>query len=239
MTDAKKDNMMQKILSAPGVPGPMQLSPKSHGRQHGGGYDQHGVPSGGGYDHWPQPGPPDVARGYNQMAIQLPSPDRRQEYAGPDQMAMYAPPPAGAQDYETRRQLEMMREDILALEEQVLQAVEAEEAELPPPPPLIQKGHSGLKALNQAAHFDEIVQRIKGSAVGAEPDSGGTPCNSVDDPSVPFIMPSRNSMKIRQQLELLQKETQELKEAAVVEVGGQSAGRRHAEMKTNIKKSRV
>jgi len=210
MTDERKDAMMQQILQAPGG---MPLSPTK--RQEPGGYAPHG---GGGRD--------DFA-----LAVQVPYPE-----AG--QMEMYAAPPAGAQDFETRRQLEILRGEMLRLEEQVLQAVEAEEQELPPPPPLVEKHRAGLRSLNRAAEYEDIYRRIKSSVVGCEADSGGTPCNSVDDPSVPLMMPPRGGMKIRQQIEALQKETQELKEAAVQEIGGEAAARRMREMQSTVDNNR-
>jgi len=127
----------------------------------------------------------------------------------------------------------------LRLEEAVLQAVEAEEAELPPPPPLIQKHPAGIASLNKAAAYEDMVYRIKSSVVGAEPDSGGTPCNSVDDPNIPLIMPPRGGMNVRKQLEALMKETQELKEATVQEVGGEAAARRMQQMQASVKNSRA
>merc|ERR1719316_765329 len=117
------------------------------------------------------------------------------------QAVSFQPPPAGAQDFETRRQLEIMRQDIMRLEGQVLAAVEAEENELPPPPPLMEKHPAGLKALQQAADYDDMVYRIKTREVGAEGDSGGTLCNSVHDPNMKLIMPPKGGMNVRQQIE--------------------------------------
>jgi hypothetical protein len=155
------------------------------------------------------------------------------------QLDGYAPPPAGAQDYETRRQLEILRNEIARLEDQVMQAVEAEEEELPPPPPLVQKNPAGLSSFNRAAAYADIVNRIKISDVGFEPDSGGTPCNSVDDPHIPLIMPPKGGLRIRQQIEHLQKEFQELKEATVEEIGGEAAARRMREVQDSVKKARA
>lgn len=224
MTDSRKDDMMQEILR---VPGGMQLSPKR------GGFDQRqGYAPGMGGD-------PYSAAGLG-LALQLPSPGRPEPQAWPQdrqQLEAY-PPPAGAQDFETRRQLEILRGDIMRLEEQVMVAVEAEESELPPPPPLVQKHAGGLACMNRASAYEDIVRRIKISEVGCEGDSGGTSCNSIDDPSVPLMMPPKGGMKIRQQLEALQRECQELKETAVQEVGGESAARRMREMQESVKKTK-
>jgi hypothetical protein len=222
MNDHRKDALMEDILSRPGF-GP--LSPQ---RQQ---FASQGPPSGA----MAMLGPPSPGPG---LAMHMPSQQPPQAIPQQQQLEVY-PPPAGAQDYETRRQLEMMRADILRLEEQVLQAVEAEEGDLPPPPPLIQKNPSGIQAFNKAVAYEEIVDRIQRSVVGAEPDVGGTPCNSVDDPNVPMMMPPKGGMKIRQQIEALQKECQELREATVQEVGGEAAARRMREMQQSVKATRA
>jgi len=132
-----------------------------------------------------------------------------------------------------------LRNEIARLEEQVMQAVEAEEDELPPPPPLIQKNPAGLSSYNRAMAYDDIVTRIKISDVGFEPDSGGTPCNSVDDPHIPLMMPPKGGLRIRHQIEHLQKEYQELKEGVIEEIGGEAAARRMREVQDSVKKSRA
>jgi len=147
------------------------------------------------------------------------------------------PPPEGAQDFETRRQLEIMRQDILRLEEQVLLAVEAEEAELPPPPPLMHMQPAGITAMTKAAYYEDVVQQIKEAHIGAEGDSGGTMCGSVDDPSIPLIMPPRGGMKVRAQIEALQRDAEQLKEITVHEFGGPAARQRMADMQKEMKKA--
>jgi len=241
MTVARKDEVLRKVLVARGTNG-MPLSPTRRGD---GGYDAYGQPGA-------QQDPQSPGMG---GALVLPTTrDRREQQMDQQiqqQMADFggvlAPPPAGSQDFETRRQLEIMRQDIMRLEGQVLLAVEAEEAELPPPPPLMKKPPAMFKAMQKAADFEEIAYRIQTSVVGQEPDSGGTPCNSVDDPSIPLIMPTRGGLKIANQLPAgglkianqlvaLQKETNELKEAAVYEFGGPAARARMEEIQKEMKK---
>jgi len=226
MTGAMRDNAMRDALEARGFAG----QPLSPSRQAAGGYDSYAPPGAGGFD----------SSGMG-LALQMPTQMSQQQMApqqmGQQQIVDFAPPPAGAQDFETRRQLEIMRQDILRLEEQVLLAVEAEEAELPPPPPLVQKHPSGMKSLQAACDYEDMVYRIQTSACGSEGDCGGTLCNSIDDPNMPLIMPPKGGMNVRKQIEALQKEAQELKEATVHEFGGPAARARMADMQRDMKKS--
>jgi hypothetical protein len=221
MTDFRKDNMMQQILSAPGNQG-RPLSPNRHPQLM---FPQQANSS-------MAPGAEPLSPGLG-LSLQLPDPHRNAPPAEPwqDEYAKDSvyPPPVGAQDFETRRQLEIMRQDILRLEDAVLQAVEAEEANLPPPPPLIQKG--GLIAhknnsMKKADAYEEIFQRISHSVVGAEPDIGGTPCNSVDNPNIAVMMPPRGGINIRKQIEALTKEANQLQEDTIREFGGEGMARR-------------
>lgn len=238
-TEEQKDRIMRSTMAAQGTMGG-RLSPGAPGGYGGG----PGQVSFGGTDYLDaQLRTPGGGMG---LAIQMPAHAaekmaQQQMMAQPPQQA-YSQPPAGAQDFETRRQLEIMRNEILRLEDQVLAAVEQEEADLPPPPPLVAKNPAGLAALTKAWEYDDMVDRIKVSVYGAEPSTGETACNSVDNPSVPLIKPPVGGMGIRKCVSKLEQETKELREMTIHEFGGEAARTRmkdmQREMKADLRKKR-